>query len=483
MTAALWTAEEALKATAGRLAGPGGWKATGISIDTRTLEPGDLFVALKGEANDGHAYVAAALSKGAAAALVDNDNEIAGPCLVVSDTLKGIADLGRAARARADVRALAVTGSIGKTSTKEALAHALKHQAPTHAARASFNNHIGVPVTLARMPRDTVYGVFEVGMNHAGEIAPLVQMIRPEVALVTTVEAVHTENFVDGIAGVAAAKAEIFAAGGPFAHGNPGTAVLPADSQFHDFLAARARDAGWARTLGFGTHAKADARLADWSGDAEKGRARVELFGRTLDFEIGAPGRHWAMNLTGALLAIAALGADAEVAAASFASIATPKGRGQRHTVALPAGGTFLLIDDSYNASPPSMRAAFAVLASAVLPQGGRRIAVLGDMLELGPQAAALHESLAEPLEANRIDRVHCCGPNMRRLFEKLPARMRGVHAKDSAELEQAVLADMRAGDAVTVKGSLGSRMGRIVEALRALGASDTQGRRAAGGR
>ena len=480
MTAALWNAGEAANATSGRLAGAASWTATGISIDTRTLVPGDLFVALKGEANDGHAHVGTAFEKGAAAALVAE--AATGPCLVVSDTLKGVADLGRAARARADVRALAVTGSIGKTSTKEALAHALSQQAHTHAAKASFNNHIGVPVTLARMPRDTVYGVFEVGMNHAGEIAPLAQMIRPEVALITTVEAVHTENFADGIAGVAAAKAEVFAAGGPFAHGNPGTAVLPADSEFHGFLAARAKAAGWGRTVSFGANAKADARLVDWSGDATGGRARVELFGKAIDFAIGAPGRHWAMNLTGALLAIASLGADAEKAAASFASIAAPKGRGQRHSVALP-GGSFLLLDDSYNASPPSMRAAFAVLASAAIAPGGRRIAVLGDMLELGPQSVAMHESLAESLAANRIDRVFCCGPNMRRLYERLPAAMRGAHAKDSAELEVLVCADMRAGDAVSVKGSLGSKMGRIVDALLALDVSNAQGRKAAGGR
>jgi UDP-N-acetylmuramoyl-tripeptide--D-alanyl-D-alanine ligase len=476
MSTALWTASEAASATGGRLAGPSGWSATGISIDTRTLAPGDLFVALKGETADGHAHVGAAFAKGAAAALVAQAGE--GPRLVVADTLAGLADLGRAARARCDVRALAVTGSVGKTSTKEALAHALAQQAPTHAARASFNNHIGVPATLARLPRDAVYGVFEVGMNHAGEIAPLAAMIRPEVALVTTVEAVHTENFADGIAGVAAAKAEIFAAG-PFAHGSPGTAVLPADNPFHDFLAGRARDAGWGRVLSFGTHAKSDARLLDWSGDATRGRARVALFGREIGFAIGAPGRHWATNLTGALLAIAALGADAERAAESFATIAAPKGRGQRHQLVLGDDG-FLLIDDSYNASPPSMRAAFEVLAEA---PASRRVAVLGDMLELGSDSAKMHESLAEPLAANRIDLVFCCGPNMRRLYERLPAAMRGAHALDSAALEAIVLGAVREGDALVVKGSLGSRMGRIVEALKALGRPAERNRVAAGGR
>ncbi len=469
MTAALWTASDAQAATRGRLAGPADWRATGISIDTRTLEPGDLFVALKGDAADGHTFLPAAFEKGAAAALV-SEPAAGKPCLIVSDTLAGVADLGRAARARADVRALAVTGSVGKTSTKEAIAHALAEQGATHAARASFNNHIGVPVTLARMPRETVYGVFEVGMNHAGEIAPLAAMIRPEVALVTTVEAVHTENFADGIAGVAAAKAEVFAPG-PFAHGNPGTAVLPADNDFCDFLAERAKKAGWGRVVRFGTTADADVRLLDWSGDATKGRAKVSLKGRTLDFEIGAPGRHWALNLTGALAAIDALGADAARAAASFATVAAPKGRGQRHV--LPVGkGTFLLIDDSYNASPPSMRAAFAVLAAA---PAERRIAVLGDMLELGPKAGELHEGLAESLGANRIDRVYCCGPNMRRLFERLPVAMRGAHATDSAALEPVVLGAVRAGDAIVVKGSLGSKMGRIVDALKTPGAAGRQ--------
>ncbi len=478
MSAALWTAAEAQAATQGTLAGPAGWRATGISIDTRTLVPGDLFVALKGDAADGHTFLPAAFEKGAAAALV-SEPAAGKPCLVVSDTLAGVADLGRAARARADVRALAVTGSVGKTSTKEAIALALAEQAATHAARASFNNHIGVPVTLARMPRETIYGVFEVGMNHAGEIAPLAAMIRPEVALVTTVEAVHTENFADGIAGVAAAKAEIFSAGGPFAHGNPGTAVLPADNDFCDFLADRARKAGWGRVVRFGTKTGAEVRLLDWSGDATKGRAKVDLAGRVLDFEIGAPGRHWALNLAGALAAIDALGADAARAAASFAAVAAPKGRGQRHQVNLGTG-TFLLIDDSYNASPPSMRAAFAVLAAA---PARRRVAILGDMLELGPKAGELHEGLAQPLGECRIDRVYCCGPNMRRLYENLPKAMRGAHAKDSAELEPVVLEAVRAGDAVVVKGSLGSKMGRVVDALRGLGAANENGRYAAGGR
>jgi UDP-N-acetylmuramoyl-tripeptide--D-alanyl-D-alanine ligase len=463
----LWDAAEAIAATKGRALGARDWRATGVSIDTRTLAKGDLFVALEGETQDGHAHVADAFAKGAAAALVSHAMEH-GPGILVPDTLAALGALGIAARARCAARALAVTGSVGKTSTKEALAAALEQQAKTHAAAASFNNHIGVPVTLARLPADSRYGVFEIGMNHAGEIAPLARMVRPHVAMVTTVEAVHVENFADGIAGVAAAKAEIFEAGGE-------TAVLPRDNPFFDFLTARAKERGIANVLSFGTHAKADARLVDWQGTAVGSSAGVVLMGTRLDFEIGAPGRHWAMNLAGALVAIKALGGDAAQAAASFAAIAAPKGRGAQHRIVRADGTRFLLIDDSYNASPPSMRAAFAVL-SAIPAE--RRVAVLGDMLELGAQAPALHADLAPALVEAGIAKVFCCGANMARLFERLPASMRAVHAKDSAELEPLVLAGIAAGDALVVKGSLGSRMGRIVAALLAQNQPMQVGRR-----
>ncbi len=452
---ALWHAADAIAATKGQALGANGWHATGVSIDTRTLAKGDLFVALKGETHDGHAHVADAFAKGAAAALVSHAMQH-GPGILVPDTLAALGALGVAARARCAARTLAVTGSVGKTSTKEALAAALGRQARTHAAAASFNNHIGVPITLARLPADSRYGVFEVGMNHAGEIAPLVRLVRPHVAMVTTVEAVHVENFADGIAGVAAAKAEIFEAGGE-------TAVLPRDNPFFDFLAARAKKCGIANVLSFGTHPEADARLAAWQGTATGSTASVVLMGANLYFAIGAPGRHWAMNLAGALLAIKALGGDAAQAAASFAALSAPKGRGAQHRVVRADGTQFLLIDDSYNASPPSMRAAFAVLAAT---PAERRVAVLGDMLELGPDSAALHAGLAPSLVEAGIAKVFCCGANMARLCERLPASMRAVHAPDSAALEPLVLAGIAAGDAIVVKGSLGSRMGRIVAAL-----------------
>lgn len=452
---ALWNAADAIAATKGQALGAKNWHATGISIDTRTLAKGDLFVALKGETQDGHAHVADAFAKGAAAALVSHAMEH-GPGILVPDTLAALGALGVAARARCAARIVAVTGSVGKTSTKEALAAALGGQAKTHAAVASFNNHIGVPVTLARLPADRSYGVFEIGMNHAGEIAPLVGMVRPHVVTVTTVEAVHAENFADGIAGVAAAKAEIFEAGGE-------TAILPRDNPFFDFLAARAKACGIANVLSFGTHAKADARLAAWQGSATGSTASVVVMGARLDFAIGAPGRHWAMNLSGALLAIKALGGDAAQAAASFAAIAAPKGRGAQHRIVRADGTAFLLIDDSYNASPPSMRAAFAVLAAT---PAARRVAVLGDMLELGPDSANLHADLAPALLEANIAKVFCCGANMAQLCKNLPASVHAVHAPDSAALEPLVLAGVATGDVIVVKGSLGSRMGRIVAAL-----------------
>jgi UDP-N-acetylmuramoyl-tripeptide--D-alanyl-D-alanine ligase len=452
---ALWKAADAIAATKGQALDARDWHATGISIDTRTLAKGDLFVALKGETQDGHAHVADAFAKGAAAALVSHAMQH-GPGILVPDTLAALGALGVAARARCAARTLAVTGSVGKTSTKEALAAALGRQAKTHAAAASFNNHIGVPITLARLPADSRYGVFEVGMNHAGEIAPLVRMVRPHVAMITTVEAVHVENFPDGVAGVAAAKAEIFEAGGE-------TAILPRDNPFFDFLAARAKACGIANVLSFGTHANADARLADWQGTAAGSKASVVLMGERLEFAIGAPGRHWAMNLAGALLSVKALGGNTADAAASFAALSAPKGRGAQHRIVRADGTQFLLIDDSYNASPPSMRAAFAVLAAT---PAARRVAILGDMLELGPDAPTLHADLAPSLIEAGIAKVFCCGTNMARLCEKLPAAMQAVHAQDSAALEPLVLAGIASGDALVVKGSLGSRMGRIVAAL-----------------
>ncbi|HEX9462093.1 MAG TPA: UDP-N-acetylmuramoylalanyl-D-glutamyl-2,6-diaminopimelate--D-alanyl-D-alanine ligase [Alphaproteobacteria bacterium] len=472
MKAALWDSSRAAAVTGGRATAP--FTATGVSIDSRTVQAGDLFVALKGPNHDGHDHVAAALAAGAAAAMVSKPAaNIAtdAALLIVGDTLRGLEELGRAARARSNARVAAVTGSVGKTSTKEALRLALdiggKPALPTHASVASFNNHIGVPLTLARLPADAAFAVFEIGMNHAGEITPLARLVRPNAAVVTTVEGVHTENFADGLAGVAAAKAEMFDG---FDAADQPVAVLNRDNQFFDMLAERARARGARRIAGFGAHAKAEYRMVEFKPEATSSTVTAEINGRRrLAYRIGAPGRHWAMNTLAVLAAAEALGVDAEAASMAFASIAAPKGRGQRHHVWL-AGGAYELIDDSYNASPVSMRASLAVLKDAVPGPGGRRIAVLGDMLELGPTAPELHAGLADPLAAAAVDLVFTCGTNMARLHAALPTARRGGHAPSSDLLLPLVRAALRPGDVVVVKGSLGSRMGRIVEALLADG-------------
>lgn len=455
---ALWTSSEAATATCGVAAGA--WIANGVSIDTRTLAADDLFVALTGDARDGHEFVREAFAKGAAAAMVSRDVPGAEDArlLRVDDTLAGLGRLGVAARARARLlRAIALTGSVGKTGTKEMLRHALAGQAPTHASAASYNNHFGVPLTLARMPPETVFGVFEIGMNHAREIAPLAAMVLPEVAIVTTVEAVHTEFFADGIAGVARAKAEIFEAGGR-------VAILNRDNRFCAMLAAEARARGFSEIVTFGADPDADACLLD-ARIADAGtRVAAWIAGQRFDYTLGLIGRHWALDSLAVLAAVRAVGGDVARAAQSLATLKPPKGRGARH-VATRGGATFTVIDDSYNASPPAMRAAFVVLAAATPGPGGRRVAVLGDMRELGTDAPRLHADLAEPLLA-AADQVFACGPNMAALYERIPAARRGGYAVDAAGLLPAVLAAVRDGDIVLVKGSLGSRMGPIVAAL-----------------
>lgn len=468
---ALWTSHSAQAATGGERAG-GDWAATGVSIDTRTLKPGDLFVALK-DARDGHDFVRAAFAQGAAAALVSREIAASGPQLIVPDTLAALGAMGKAARGRSNARIVAVTGSVGKTSTKEGLALALGRQGATHAATASFNNHIGVPLTLARMPANDAYAVFEIGMNHAREIAPLTAMVRPHVATITAVEAVHAENFADGIEGVARAKSEIFETG---AGGE--TAILPFDNRHFEFLSGVAKGNGWREVLGFGTKPGSAARLIDWQGGPDGSTVTAEILGERIVYRVGAPGAHWASNSLAILLSVRALGADLARAANALADVAPPKGRGARHEIALPGGGSFTLLDESYNASPPSMRAAFAVLA---MVPARRRIAVLGDMRELGPDAEKLHAGLADAIETAGIDLVFACGPLMRRLYDVLPEKRRGAHASDSDALLPVVRDALRAGDAVTVKGSLGSRMVPLAAALLELDPARARPRAAAG--
>jgi len=454
---ALWAAEEAKTATGGQCAGD--WTAYGVSIDTRSLEPGDLFIALQGDARDGHEFVAAALDKGAAAAMVSRvPKDVArdGRLLVVGDTQVGLEALGRAARARTAAKIVAVTGSAGKTTTKEMLRLMLAGCGPVAASAASYNNHWGVPLSLARMARSAKFGVFEIGMNHAGEIRALVREVRPQVALITTIAPAHLEYF-GSIKAIADAKAEIFEGIEP-----GGAAILPADNAQFGRLKSHAEAQRIGRVLSFGVGAGADARLVSSEPHGDGQHLVVEIGGERLHLAVGAPGGHIASNATAALLAARELGADLKIAAGALANFTALKGRGARF-----AAGGIEVIDESYNANPASMAAALTVLGELSVKPPGRRIAVLGDMLELGDDAASLHRALARDIARGRADLVFLCGPHMAALWEALPAQCRGAYAETSSALAPELTGNLRAGDAVLVKGSFGSRMAVIIEVLK----------------
>jgi UDP-N-acetylmuramoyl-tripeptide--D-alanyl-D-alanine ligase len=450
----LWTSEEIARATQGRAVGAA-FAATGVSIDTRTLEPGDLFVALAG-VRDGHEFVEQATAKGAAGALVTRD--LGGPGVVVADTLKALEALGLAARERApQARRGAVTGSVGKTSVTQAVMAGLTLAGRAHSSVKSYNNHIGVPLTLARMPRATERAVFEIGMNHADEIRPLSRLVQPHAALVTTVGPVHTENFADGEAGVARAKAEIFEGLQP-----GGVAILNADNRWFEVLRAEAlRARATIRTFGSGEGC--DARLIDFQVPGPHAVIQARLHGKALDFPILQTGQHWGLNAMAVLLMLEALDVGLDDGLAALGSFEPLAGRGAERTVRI-AGGAFTLIDESYNANPISMASAIATLGAR--RTAGRRIVAATDMLELGPEAAAFHAALAEPLEAAAIDLVFCAGPLMKSLWDALPPTRRGGYAETAAELSPLVARAAEPGDVVMVKGSNGSKAGAIAQAL-----------------
>ena len=456
----LWSSEDAVKATGGRSAA--NWTAGGVSIDSRTVDQGDLFIALSGPQFDGHKFVKSALAQGASAAMVSrvpDDLAPDAPLLLVDDTLQGLIDLGHAGRERSTARICAVTGSVGKTSTKEALRLALSQSGETHASVASYNNHWGVPLSLARMPREAEYGVFELGMNHAGELAPLSRQVSPHVALITNVEPVHLEYF-DSVSDIADAKAEVFSG---LEQG--GIAILNRDNAYFEHLRTAALAAGAGRVIGFGSHGDADARLTNLAVHPTCSCISADICGQAVTYKVGAPGRHWANNSLAVLAAVVAMQADLGLAALALADMSPLKGRGRRTVVSLE-DASFVLIDDSYNASPVSMRAGLELLGATQPGPRGRRIAVLGDMLELGEDSAELHAGLADEFVGNSIDLVFLCGDNMEALHDILPGRIQGLHAADSATLLPHVLSAVRPGDVVLVKGSLGSRMEPIVTAL-----------------
>jgi UDP-N-acetylmuramoyl-tripeptide--D-alanyl-D-alanine ligase len=460
---ALWTVDEMATAMGAERQGALPQSISGISIDSRTIGPGDVFFAIHGDRRDGHAFVATALSAKAGLAVVAAERRGAfaddAPLLVVPDVLAGLRDLAAAARARTQAKVIGVTGSVGKTGTKEALRLALANDGETHASVASYNNHWGVPLSLARCPASAHYAVLEMGMNHAGEIEPLSRLARPHVAIITTIAPVHLEFF-GTLTKIADAKAEIFLGLEP-----GGVAVLNRDIAQFAHLKRRAKEAGVARIVSFGAHEKADARVIKYALHPSCSTVEAQILGVDLAYKIGAPGRHLVSNSLAVLATAALVGADLALAALALAELKPVSGRGAPIEIELP-GGPALVIDESYNANPASVDAALALLGQAQIGARGRRIAVLGDMLELGPKGPALHRGLLASVLANAVELVFCCGPLMQNLWKALPAGRRGGYAEDSAALEAQVLSAIRAGDVVMVKGSLGSRMAPIVKAL-----------------
>lgn len=461
---ALWTSDEVQSAlSAVSITAP--FEAEGVTFDSRAVGKGDLFFALNGETTDGHAFVADALSRGAAAAVVSRDVEGArGPLVHVPDTMKALVELGRAARRRSTARIASVTGSVGKTSTKDALRAMLSAHAPTSASVASYNNHVGVPISLARLPRDARYGVFEIGMNHPGEIEPLARQVEAHVGIVTNVGPVHIGHLGSEEA-IADEKGCLFAG---MAEG--AVAVLNRDSRHYERLAGKARHFGVSRIIGFGRSEAAEARLVSCDLRDSGSDVAALIHGRRIEYRLGAAGEHWVLNSIGALAVIEALGADVVKAAAILAGVKASPGRGARRMLTF-GGGTIELLDESYNANPVSVRAMLAVLERTEPQAGGRRILALGDMRELGEDADAYHAGLADAVAASGAAQVFLCGPHMQALWQRLEPAQRGVHRPDSTALAGDVAAALRAGDVVAVKGSLGSKMKIVVDAI--LAASD----------
>ncbi|MEP2920117.1 MAG: UDP-N-acetylmuramoyl-tripeptide--D-alanyl-D-alanine ligase [Sulfitobacter sp.] len=467
----LWTASEAAKATGGRAQGD--WSVNGVSIDTRTIAQGDLFVALQA-ARDGHDFVANALAAGAGAALVSRVPEGVAedaPLLIVEDVLKGLEALGAAARARTQAKVIGITGSVGKTSTKEMLLAMLSPQGRTHASVASYNNHWGVPLTLARMPADTEYAIIEMGMNHPGEILPLTMLAKPDAAMITTVAAAHLEAFKD-ITGIALEKANIFDS---LPIGAP--AVYNADVETSAILAAKTHDKRL-HGIAFGEHGF-DWKLKELSIQGNTTVVQAEVDDEPLLFKLATPGRHFAMNALGALAIVKAIGADLGQAVTVLGSWTPYKGRGLREVIQLDpveAQQRLSLIDDSYNANPTSVAAALEVLAGAQPTDGvgsirkGRRIAFLGDMKELGADAIALHAGIAHLEATKQLDVIHCVGPMMRALYDLLPDQQRGDWCESAEEMCEGLRGRIDAGDVVLAKGSLSMKLGTVVDAIRKMG-------------
>ena len=461
---ALWTSSDLVAAMRGRAIGALPDGVPGISIDTRSIALGEVFFAIKGETMDGHDFGAAAAKAGAGILVVAEDRveslgDVGAPMIAVRDVLAALEDLGRAARARTSAKIVAVTGSVGKTTTKDALRHVLSACGRVHASDKSFNNHWGVPLTLARMPADCDFAVFEIGMNHPDEIRPLVKMVRPHVAIVTLVAAAHL-GFFETLDEIAKAKAEIFEGVVEGGH-----ALINRDDERFDLLAGLAKAAGVASIVSFGENPDATIRLTACKLETDHSDLTVEVDGRTVPVKLGAPGRHIVQNALAVIGAARLVDADLDAVIAALSTLSPPSGRGERHQLATE-GGAFTLIDESYNANPASMRAAMELLQHASTQANGRRIAVLGDMLELGRHSAALHADLADLVARTHADIVLMAGPQMKNLADALPAGLSKDYRASADDLKPILLDVVRAGDVVMVKSSKGIGFSKLVDAL-----------------
>ncbi|MGI9371632.1 MAG: UDP-N-acetylmuramoylalanyl-D-glutamyl-2,6-diaminopimelate--D-alanyl-D-alanine ligase [Hyphomicrobiales bacterium] len=460
----LWTAKQLAEITGGRIIGNEGAGVSGFSIDSRTLEEGDAYVAIKGDVHDGHKFASAALKSGAVLAIVskhDDEMQAAGTLLVVNeDPLQALEKIARASRDRFTGRVAAITGSVGKTGTKEMLRMCLAKSGKVHASIKSYNNHWGVPLMLANLPMDADFGVFEVGMNHPGEIVPLVGMIKPEVAIITTVAPVHLGMF-HSVDEIADAKAEIFTGVRP-----GGTAILNLDNAYFDHLKKAAENCGIEHFVSFGEASEADVHLTKTVLHDSCSCVQANVAGDAVTYKIGAPGRHFVQNSLAVLAAVKCLDADLTMAVLALAGVSAPVGRGERSVLQVP-GGSITLIDEAYNANPTSVAAALAVLGSSKPGKGGRRISVLGDMLELGEKSAQLHAELITSVDEASVDRVYACGSMMKHLWDALNPTQQAAHTETSEGLKDFLLRDIRAGDVVMIKGSLGSKMLPLVSAIK----------------
>jgi UDP-N-acetylmuramoyl-tripeptide--D-alanyl-D-alanine ligase len=461
---ALWTSGAMVEAMGGRPVGSLPDAVTGISIDTRTLARGDAFFAIRGERFDGHDFATAAHAAGAGLLVVAEGKlpalgRLNVPMIVVPDVLAALGRLGAAARARCSAKVVAITGSAGKTTTKEALRHALSAIGKVHASDRSFNNHWGVPLTLARMPADCGYAVFEIGMNHPGEIRPLVKLVRPHVAIVTLIAPAHLGYF-RNVGEIAHAKAEIFEGVEP-----GGVALLNRDDAHFTLLQKLARAAGVKKVQSFGENPRADYRLEKCQAGPSGSAITVRVGTKEVDAVVGAPGRHMVQNALAVLGAARIAGADLDKVAASLAGLRADRGRGERRLLRHP-DGEITLIDESYNANPASMKAAIELLDTVPVTGRGRRIAVLGDMLELGSHSEKLHAELAELLTGTRTDLVFLAGHEMKVLADRLPQGMHVEYREGVEDLRPLLLETLGPGDAVMIKSSNALGFSRLVETL-----------------